>query len=627
MKKTFSAILSILMVASIISGCGDTKPAVSVSETMIVSQDIVESPEVELSSEEGDVEDAITVLPSGDIVILYTNDTHTYINNESKDDDGNITKLLSFANVRALKNEYTSKGDAVLLVDAGDAVQGTAFGGMDEGESIIKLMNETGYDVATLGNHEFDYGMFRMFSLTDKAEFPYISCNFYSVADNKPVFEPYKIFEAQGVKVAFVGVSTPDSITSSTPTYFMDETGDNFIYNFYSGADGSEMYKAFQDAVNEASKEADYVIGLGHLGTDLSSKPYRSTDLIEHITGIDAFIDGHSHSSIPSEIVKDASGKDVLLTQTGCYFQAIGKLTIAGDGSLSSELITDYDKRNSNVDEIADAWINEVNETLGEKIALLDTPLYIMDSNNSDIRLIRRSETNLGDFVPDATYYYFNEVAKEPIDIAFNNGGGIRANLEVGDLSYLSAKTVAPFGNVMCVIEATGQEILDALELGSAMVGKFNEETGAPAEFGGFIQVAGMQYDIDTTIDSTITVSDEGTWQAGPTGNYRVCNVKVYNKETGEYEPLDLAKTYRVGGINYTLRNQGDGMSMFKDCKCVVDYVTLDYLSLSEYMKAFKSVDGIPTINTANSPLTAYKGYLLDYENPLGSGRIKIIVQ
>lgn len=543
-------------------------------------------------------------LPSGDIVILSTNDTHTYIDEEG----------LSFASVKALKDELTASGNAVLTVDAGDHVQGTAFGGLDEGEHIIDIMNAVGYDVATLGNHEFDYGMFRMFQLAERSDFPRVSCNFYSVAENAPVFDAYKVFDVQGVKVAFVGVSTPESITSSTPTYFMDESGENFIYNFYAGADGKQLYDAFQKAVDAARKEADYVIGLGHLGTDLSSGPYRSTELIKNTTGLDAFIDGHSHTQIASEYVQDASGKDVLLTQTGCYFSAIGKLTIAADGSLKSELVTEYDGLDATVDSLTTSWITEVNDRLGEKIAYLPSPLYITNLEGDGSRLIRKVETNLGDLVSDAFYYYFNEVAGEPVDIALSNAGGIRADVPAGDLTYMSAKTIVPFGNVACVIEATGQQILDCLEYGVA----FEPD----AEFGGFSHIAGLSFYVDTSIPSTVSYSDEGIWLAGPSGDYRVKDLKVYNKETASYEPIDLAKTYRVGGINYTLRNQGDGMSMFKDCNCVVDFVNQDYLVLAEYLKAFQAVDGVPTVTSSGSPLASYAGYLLNYENMTGAGRI-----
>lgn len=600
-RKSFLAtLLSLVLVAMTISGCGPKQETKDPAPSPVAAS-VAPSVEPAPSVNEG------PHLPQGDIVILYTNDTHTYIGNEG----------LSFASVKALKDELVADGKAVLLADAGDHLQGTAFGGMDEGEHIIKLMNATGYDVATIGNHEFDYGMFRFFSLADKAEFPYISCNFISEETKSSVFPTGQTFEVQGVKVAIIGISTPDSITSSSPAYFMDADG-NYIYNFISGADGQEMYKAFQGAVDEARKTADFVIGLGHLGTDPSSGPYRSTELIKNITGIDAFIDGHSHTQTASEIVKDKEGNDVLLTQTGCYFNAIGKLTIDTEGKLSGELITEYEGRDTDVDALAQNWINEVNDDLGEKIAVLDTPLYITIPSTGD-RGIRKVEMNLGDFVADATYYYFNEVVGEPIDIAINNGGGIRANVEAGDVTYLTAKTVAPFGNVMCVIEATGQQILDCLEFGAALT--------PVGEFGGFEQVAGLTYEVDTTIPFTGSYDESSVWTAGPSGDYRVKYVKVYNKETGSYEPLDLEKTYRIGGINYTLRNKGDGMAMFSDCQCVVDYVNQDYLVLAEYMKAFKQVDGVPTINTANSPLASYPGYLINYENAFGAERIRVIVE
>ena len=562
-----------------------------------------------------------------EVTILYTNDVHTYINNQETDEEGNVTKLLSYASVAALKTELESEGKNVILVDAGDHSQGTAFGGMDEGKSIINIMNATGYDLATLGNHEFDYGMFRAFAIMDEANFPYLSCNFYTTEDGNLVLPASQIFEIGGNKIAFIGISTPETITKSTPTYFMDETGTDYIYGFYSADDGSDLYCAVQAAIDDVRDEADYVIALGHLGVDISSAPYRSTDVIEHVSGLDAFIDGHSHTVLESEEVTDAEGNTVVLSQTGCYLGSIGEMTISTDGTITTQLITEYEGRDELVDAFEQEWIDDVNGKLGEEIATLDNMLYIMDPENPDQRIIRAMETNLGDLNADAYYYYFNEVQGVDCDLALCNGGGIRSNVEPGAMTYLTAKTVNPFGNVACMVESTGQDILDALEMGARKVGLIDEETGAIAEVGGFMQCAGITYEIDTTVASEVELDDNNVWQGSP-ANYRVKNVTVYNKETGEYEPLDIDKTYNVAGINYLLRNQGDGLAMFADNVCVVDYVDEDYLVLSEYIKSFAANDeGMAEVNTANSPLASYDGYLLDYENPFGAGRISIIVE
>ncbi|MGM9554603.1 MAG: S-layer homology domain-containing protein, partial [Faecousia sp.] len=254
-----------------------------------------------------------------EIVIYYTNDVHTYI-------DG----ALSYDNIADLKAQTKYVAAGVLLLDAGDHVQGTAYGSMDKGKTIIELMAAADYDAATLGNHEFDYGMERTLEITKQAGFPYLSCNFYNekngVAGNS-VLDAYKIFTVGGKKIAVVGITTPESFTKSTPKYFQDEAG-NYIYGIAGGTDGAALYGSVQTAVDAAKKAgADYVIALGHLGDDSSSKPWTSEEVIANTNGIDAFIDGHSHSTVEMKEVKNKDGKTVVLTQTGSYFNAIGRMS------------------------------------------------------------------------------------------------------------------------------------------------------------------------------------------------------------------------------------------------------------------------------------------------------------
>ena len=562
-------------------------------------------------------------IPEKDIAVIYTNDIHTYINNR-KPSDEKKAKNLSYAVLSALKEDIASQGKEVILVDAGDHIQGTAYGDMDKGATIIQIMNETGYDLATLGNHEFDYGISRILELINKADFPYISCSFYKTEDGRPVLPAYKIIEKGGIKIAFIGISTPESITKSTPTFFMDKDG-NLLYNFYSGEDGSDLYASVQKAIDEAKPQADYVIALGHLGVDLSSVPFTSRELIEHTHGLDAFIDGHSHTLIEHDYVQDAKGKDVLLTQTGAYFKGIGIMNITKEGTITTEILREYDRQDEKIASIESGWIKTIDEKLGEKIAVLDTKMHVMDPKNPSQRIVRCQETNLGDFTADSIYYYFNEKLKLNCDIAFSNGGGIRNAINPGDVSYFSAKTVHPFGNQLCVVEATGQQILDALEKGAMFAGVYDESKHIPAESGGFLHVAGIKYEIDSTVDSTVQIDGNGIWLGAPTGKYKVQNVMVYNRETSEYEPLDLEKQYRLAGANYILKNLGDGMAMFKGIIPILDFVGEDYIILADYFKSFKKgKDKYPHISTENSPLKAYKNYLLDYENPFGSGRIEI---
>ena len=562
-------------------------------------------------------------IPEKDVAIIYTNDIHTYIKNRDQNDEKKA-KNLSYSAISALKEDIEAQGKEVILADAGDHIQGTAYGDMDKGATIIQMMNETGYDIATVGNHEFDYGIARLLELINKAEFSYLSCNFYETDDGQLVLPAYKIIEKGGVRIAFIGISTPESITKSTPTFFMDKDG-NLLYNFYSGEDGSELYDSVQKTIDEVKPQADYVIALGHLGVEISSVPYTSRELIQHTHGLDAFIDGHSHTLIEHEYVKDSKGKDVLLTQTGAYFKGVGVMTIAKDGTISTEVLHEYGRQNEFVTETEQGWIKTIDEKLGEKIAVLDSNMVVMDPKNPAQRIVRCQETNLGDLTADSYYYFFNKKLKMDCDIALSNGGGIRNGINAGDVSYFSAKTVFPFGNQICIVETTGQQILDALEKGAIFAGVYDETKHIPAESGAFFHVAGIKYEIDSTVESSVQVDENGIWLGAPTGKYKVVNLMVYNRSTNEYEPIDLEKTYRTASTNYTLKKLGDGMAMFKGIVPILDFVGEDYIILADYLKSFKKgKDKFPHISTANSPLRSYKNYLIDYENPFGSGRIEI---
>ena len=560
--------------------------------------------------------------PPEDVVILYTNDVHTYIDNTQTDDDGNVTELLTYSSVAALKNDLAAEGKNVLLVDAGDHVQGTAFGGYDKGMSIVEIMNAAGYDVSAVGNHEFDYGLDEFDAVREAAEYPYISCNFHLIGFEDTYCEPYYIADIGNVKIAFVGISTPDTLTSTTPVDFKNDAGE-YIYSFSGENNGQELYDVVQKTIDEVAPKADYIIGLGHLGVDPASIPYTSEEVIANTHGFDAFIDGHSHTEMVSDYVTDNEGNHVLLTQTGSALSSIGEMTVSADGTITTELIYEYENDDENVKEINNAFIEEVNESLGTAIAYMDNTMYLNDEDNRDCRIIRYSETNLGDFVADAYYYYFNEEMHMDCDVCMLNSGGYRAEIEPGEFTYLSSKSVSPFGNVACMVEVSGQDIVDALEYGARYIGVTDPESGLPAETGGFLQVAGLKYTIKADIPSTVSETEEGVWSAGPSGEYKVSDVEIYNRETMCYEPVDPDKTYTVSGITYILRNQGDGFCMLADSNMIVDYVLEDYLIVTEYAEAFeKGDDGLPHINSQNSPLAEYDGYLIDYESCRGAGRI-----
>ena len=547
-----------------------------------------------------------------EVTILYTNDVHTYIDKQAPE--------LTYAAIAALKQSYQDAGKKVLLVDAGDHVQGTAYGSMDQGASIIELMNAAGYDAATPGNHEFDYGMDRAKELMRDADFPYLSCNWVDLRTNLRVLPEIKVFVRGGVRIAFVGITTPETFTKSTPAYFMNKAQTKYIYDILGGEDGQKLYSAVQKAVDKAKCLADVVIGLGHLGVDPSSSPWTSEEVIAHTTGFDAFIDGHSHTVMENKQVADASGRLVTLTQTGSYFANVGEMTIAPDGTISTRLVSTYDQEDVAVAAEQAAWVSSVDEMLGEKIAVADTKFYITDPATGK-RRIRSGETNLGDFVADGIYTYFNEVEQLHCDIAIMNGGGIRSDEDAGYWTFKTCKQVSPFGNVACLMSVTGKQIQDALEFAARFAGAEGKENG------GFLQVAGATYEIHTDIPNTVQTDDKNVWIGSTTGTPRVQNVKIYDRHTGTYEPLDLAKTYALAGMNYTLRNLGDGFAMFDGAELIKDYVSEDYLVMSTYAMTFGGVDaeGLPHLSSANSVLAEYPGYLLDYENPYGAGRISIL--
>ena len=575
----------------------------------------------------------------GSVAILYTNDVHTYIDNP-----------LSYDVIASLKDQLEDSYETVILVDAGDHIQGTAYGSMDKGKTIIELMNAADYDLATLGNHEFDYGMEGCIAIREWAKYPYVSSNFYHEKDGvrgENVLDSYEIFEAGEEKIAFVGITTPESFTKSTPAYFQDEVG-NYIYGIGAGEDGSDLQADLQIAIDAAKKEgATKVIALGHLGDDPSSKPWTSEETIAGVSGLDAFIDGHSHSTVEASLVKDKEGKEVLLTQTGYYFGTIGLMTIDTTGAIKTELLEaeeilepvlndageqEVDEDGNPVTEVVgytitselapyltyssdkevqalkEKWIGEIDTKLGEVIGKTE---LTFDNYDGETRLVRSQETNTGDFAADALYYLFDNMDLD-VDIAIMNGGGIRNKAITGDITYKVCKEIHTFGNVACLQTVTGQQLLDALEWGARTAGTGEEN-------GGFLHVSGMTYIIDGEWPESTQVDDKGVWIGAPTGGYRVHDVQIYNKETNAYEPLELNAKYNMAGYNYTLRDLGDGFNMFSSAVNILDYVMEDYMVLANYVKGFEN----GAVEASNSPLLAkYPNMLLDYSTTDGSGRI-----
>ncbi|MBO6158496.1 MAG: bifunctional metallophosphatase/5'-nucleotidase [Firmicutes bacterium] len=511
-----------------------------------------ETPAEEATAEEG----------PKDIVVLFTSDVHC-----------GVDQNYGYVGLAAVKEAMEKAGNYVLLVDNGDSIQGEPIGTMTRGEADIQLMNAMGYEIAIPGNHEFDYGMDRFLELTQMADFPYISCNFNK--EGEPVFDPYIIKEFGGVKIGFVGVTTPKTLTSSTPRYFQDENG-NFIYGFLQDETGEALYNAVQKAADDARAEgADYVIVMAHCGNEAECQPWTYVDIIANTTGIDAFLDGHSHDT-DKVVMQNKDGQEVVRQACGTKMNGIGWLRIsAEDGSLDTGLYSwnndisaseMFGLENEMTAAVSDA-VDQLNAKLNEVVAKTAVDLTITDPTATDdsgtpIRIIRRAETNLGDLCADA---YLDQSGA---DVAMINGGGIRASIASGDITLNNILKVHPFGNSMTVIEVTGQQLLDALEWGTRAV---------PSESGGFPQVAGMTYEIHTYLDSSVTQDEEGMF-TGVAGEYRVKNVMVGD------EPLDLSKTYTLASIDYILLNNGDGYTMFDGCNVLQNAVKLDNQVLIDYI-------------------------------------------
>lgn len=485
-----------------------------------------------------------------DIVILYESDVHCAV-------DG-------YAKVNAIKSEEKTKTDYVSLVSSGDFIQGSSLGALSEGSYIIDIMNKVGYDAVTLGNHEFDYKIPRLKELTDMLTASVVSCNFVN-SDGKTVYEPYKIISYGDTDIAYLGITTPESFTKSTPAYFQNEKGE-YIYDFC----GETLCDTVQKSADAARKEgADYVIALSHLGSEGVTKRWMAQEVIANTNGIDVILDGHSHSTVESSVLKNKDGKDVLLSSTGTKLENLGKLTIEADGDMKTELIplADYEKTDSETEEFISKIKAEYDSKTSEIIGKSEVKLTTLYENGK--RAIRNSETNLGDLCADA----YREILDA--DVGFMNGGGIRADIEIGDITYSDLLSVYPWNNQVCTAKVTGQQILDALEFGVSSM---------PEENGGFQQVSGITFDIDLNVTSPVICDEKGMF-SGINGERRVKNTKILNRQTNEYEALIPEKEYILASHAYLLKDIGDGFTMFKDAEIMKDSVMLDSELLGQYIK------------------------------------------
>lgn len=508
-----------------------------------------------------------------EIVILHTNDMHCGVNDN-----------LGLATVAQMKQNALQKTPYVALVDAGDAVQGAPIGKLSKGEAVINMLNAAGYDFAIPGNHEFDYGMERFWQLNKKLKSGYYSANFEDLRTKKLALPAYKMLQFGDTKVAFVGATTPGTLISSTPAFFQDGQG-NYLYGFNEDETGRKLYKALQKSINAARENcADYVFLVGHLGLNGSIKYWNSESVAANTRGVDAIIDGHSHERIQGKHVKNYVGKDVLITQTGTKLKTVGQIVIGTDGKITSTLIKADGGDNAKVQEVISREIAKYEPLLQQPVGEALVQLRSNDPKTGE-RLVRNNECSLANFVTDA----FKKVLG--CDVVLVNGGSIRNEIKQGVITYNDLLEAFPFGNMCAVIEVSGQQILEALEMGASHY---------PDEFGGFCQVAGMEYTINSKIPSTVQLDEKGNfYRIG--GIYRVSDVRIGGK------PLDINKKYTVGGTTYVLKDGGDGFVMFKGSKLLKDGEKSDVDAIMEYIQ--KQLDG--KIGE-------------QYNNPYGDGRIRI---
>ena len=507
-----------------------------------------------------------------DIVILHTNDIHCGINDN-----------IGFAGLAQIKKDALARTPNVALVDAGDAIQGAPIGKLSRGLAVVDIMNYLGYDFCIPGNHEFDYGMDRFLELVPLQRAGYYCANFVYAGNNKQVLPGYKIMQYEDTTVAFIGASTPESLTTSTPTFFQNEKG-KYIYSFCEDKSGNKLYKQLQKNVDKARKDgADYVFIVGHLGMDGTTPQWSSESVAKNTQGVDAVIDGHSHERF-TRMVKNKVGKDVLLAQTGTKLKTVGELVITSDGKLKSQLITESNGKDANIARVIAQEIKTYEPLLKQPVGEALVQLRSNDPATGE-RIVRNRECSLGDFVADAYRAVLD------CDVVLANGGSIRNEIKTGVISYNDLLEAFPFGNMCVVLEVNGQQILDALEMGAISY---------PEESGGFMQVSGLSYTIDSSVPSSIELDAKGNFMR-VAGARRVSDVKIDGK------PLDVNKKYTVGGTSYMLKSGGDGMTMFKGAHLVQDEMMSDADTIMEYLQ-----------NHLNGKVGE------QYANPYGDGRIVI---
>jgi len=498
-----------------------------------------------------------------DISIIYTSDVHSGL-----DDKLGYSSLYAYKEKLSLTNNVT-------LIDSGDFLQGDYVSTISSGKYVIDIMNEVGYDIVTLGNHEFDYGMDILATRLSELNADVTSCNFTYTGHKENKFsdiKPYIIKDYGFKKIGYVGVTTPTSLVTSDPKNFIEDN--EVVYDFHAPSKES-FYEYVQDNINSCKKAgADYVILLSHLGSLDNYSPYSSIDVLTHTSGVFAFLDGHAHVSLPWKTYKNKDNIDTLLVDTGYKLNNFASLTIKKDGDISFEFIDKYDDKSSIIDEYINNIKAEADEKGNKVLANIDVDLKITDEDG--IRIVRNRETPIGNMVADAYKAISNA------DIGLANGGGIRANLLKGDVTYKDIQSVHPFGNVLMKKKVSGQMILDFLEFASMKTQSEYKKDGRPlGESGCFASVSSLKYTIDTSIPTSVVTDASGEF-IKVDGPRRVKNVQVLENNT--YVDIDINKEYIIASHNFLLENGGDGANMFMNAPVVPDAQIFDYEVVIKYI-------------------------------------------
>lgn len=506
-----------------------------------------------------------------EITLLYTGDVHC-----------GVDKYIGYAGLVAYKNKVKQEKQNVVLIDCGDAIQGEYIGTLSSGDYIVDIMNECGYDLAICGNHEFDYGAGILNYLIKHSKAKYLNCNITYEGNKANALADtasYTVITYGQTKVGFVGVTTPATTHTSTPGFFMEDG--KFVYDFKGYYRGRKLYETIQASVDDClANGADYVVLIAHLGNSSSSyEDYSSTKVAVNTNGIDVILDSHSHSVIPYQILKNKDGNDVVLTSSGDKLKFIGRVDITPKG-IKSELISAFGEKDQHMMQFIDGIKSAYEGNLKKVIGISNVKLSCYDDKY--IRIVRNRETNIGDWITDA----IRNAAKS--DVAVFNGGSIRADIAVGDVTVGDINAVNGFNNQICMLKVTGQEILDLLEMSyrKTLPVITNDGKWSVGEDGGFLQVSGLKCVIDTSIHTPVETDENGIFERIK-GQRRVQDVQII--QNGEYEPVDPNKIYTLASSEYLIKDSGDGLNFFAQKDLILD----ESLSVTQVcIEYFKSLNG-----------------------------------